>query len=111
MAATATATLQSIQHSFLKHTAQEMKLRLQQFNPQYLQQFKVNAKDRKYQIWKRNSLSIELRSSKVYDQKLEYLHQNPVKAGLCINREDYYYSSARFYLTGVDDFKMLTRAD
>jgi putative transposase len=104
-------TLQTIQHSFLKHTAQEIKLNLQQTNRELLEQFKVGAKDRMYQFWERNSLSVELRSSKVFNQKLEYIHHNPVKAGLCINPEDYYYSSAKFYTTGVDDFGMLTNAD
>ncbi|MGG9962500.1 transposase [Ferruginibacter sp. SUN106] len=104
-------TLQSIQHSFLKHTAQEMKWYLQHNNADFLSQFKVNAKDRLYQFWERNALSVELRSSKVFDQKLVYIHQNPVKAGLCILAEEYYYSSANFYCTSVDDFKMLVRAD
>ena len=76
-----------------------------------MEQFKVNVKDRSYQFWERNSLSVELRSSKVFMQKLEYIHYNPVKAGLCINPEDYYYSSAKFYATGVDDFGMLTHCD
>jgi hypothetical protein len=31
-----------------------------------------------------------------------------VKNGLCINPEDYHYSSARFYYNGKDDFGMLT---
>ena len=100
-------TLQTIQHSFLKHTAQQFKADLQQNDSTLLQQFKVNAKDRRYQFWERNSLSIELRSSKVFNQKLEYIHYNPVKAGLCAFPEDYYYSSARFYATGIDDFGIL----
>ena len=104
-------TLQTIQHSFLKHTAQQFKIDLQKNDTKLLQQFKVNAKDRKYQFWERNSLSVELRSSKVFNQKLEYIHYNPVKAGLCILPEEYYYSSAKFYATGVDDFDMLTHAD
>jgi putative transposase len=104
-------TLQTIQHSFLKHTAQEIKINLHHSNKNLLEQFKVNAKDRSYQFWERNSLSIELRSSKVFMQKLEYIHYNPVKAGLCINPEDYYYSSAKFYDTGIDDFGMLTHCD
>jgi putative transposase len=33
----------------------------------------------------------------VFKQKLEYVHANPVKAGLCTLPEEYYYSSARFY--------------
>ncbi len=104
-------TLQTIQHSLLKYTAQEFKIDLQKNNPALLEQFKVAAKDRKYQFWERNSLSIELRSSKVFNQKLEYIHYNPVKAGLCTLPEDYYYSSAKFYTTGIDDFGMLTNAD
>lgn len=104
-------TLQSIQHSFLKHTAQQIKLHLQQNNPVLLQQFKVTAKDREYQFWERNSLSTELYSSEVLYQKLEYIHNNPVKAGVCILPQDYYYSSAKFYAPGVDDFGMLTHCD
>ena len=36
------------------------------------------------------------------------VHYNPVKAGLCIKPEDYYYSSARFYTDGIDSFGILT---
>jgi putative transposase len=72
------------------------------------EKFKVNAKDRVYQIWERNSLSIDLFSPKVFYQKIDYLHFNPVKAGLCALPENYYYSSARFYETGTDEFNMLT---
>jgi putative transposase len=53
----------------------------------------------------------ELRSSKVFNPKLDYIHYNPVKAGLCKLPEDYYYSSAKFYFDGVDAFEMLTQAD
>jgi putative transposase len=84
---------------------------LQQTNKELLEQFKVEAKDRMYQFWERNSLSFELRSSKVFNQKIEYIHYNPVKALLCISPEDYYYSSTKFYTTGVDDFGMLSNMD
>ncbi len=104
-------TLQTIQHSLLKHTAQQFKIDLQKNNIGLLQQFKVNAKDRAYQFWERNSLSIELRSIKVFNQKLEYIHNNPVTAGLFILPEEYYYSSAKFYATGIDNFGMLIYAD
>ncbi len=75
---------------------------------QALSNFKVHKYDREYQIWKREPLSVELISVDLFKQKLEYLHYNPVKAGLCENPEDYYYSSARFYHDGLDSFKMLT---
>jgi putative transposase len=96
-----------IQASFMKQTAKQLKLSLTQNDAAALNNFKVNKYDRMYQIWKRDSLSIELRTHAVFMQKLEYIHYNPVKAGLCINPEDYYYSSARFYATGIDDFGML----
>ena len=101
-------TPQKIQLSFLKYTAQQIKFDLQKTNPEYLAQFKVDAKDRMYQFWERNSLSVELRSTAVFVQKLDYIHNNPVKAGLCNFPEQYHYSSARFYVTRVDDFGMLT---
>ena len=99
---------EAVQRDFLKFTGQQIKFDLQQHNSMFLEQFKVNAKDRMYQFWERNALSIELRNRAVFEQKLDYLHYNPVKAGLCILPEEYYYSSALFYYTGVDNFGFLT---
>jgi hypothetical protein len=72
-----------------------------------LEEFKVAAKDRQYQIWERNSLSIDLWSMPVLLQKMNYIHQNPVRAGLCSLPEQYPYSSATFYETGIDAFGFL----
>ncbi|MEO6720443.1 MAG: transposase [Ferruginibacter sp.] len=101
-------TPEQIQQSFMKYTAQQIKFDLVESHPLVLDKFRVNAKDRTYQFWERNSLGIELYSHDVFIQKLEYIHWNPVKAGLCNLPEEYYYSSARFYHTGTDDFGMLT---
>ena len=43
---------------------------------------KVNKYDRTYQVWKREPLSIELFSESVFLQKFDYIHENPVVAGL-----------------------------
>ena len=101
-------TLQTIQLSFLKYTAQKIKFDLQKTDPLFLEEFRVDAKDRTYQFWERNSLSIELSSAKVFTQKMEYLHWNPVKAALCNLPEEYYYSSAKCYVNGIDDFGILS---
>ncbi len=68
-------------------------------NPALLREFYVNLKDRKYQIWKRDSLSIAMFSRKVMEQKLDYIHNNPVQGKwmLVNNLLDYKYSSVRFY--------------
>ncbi|MDB4902821.1 MAG: transposase [Mucilaginibacter sp.] len=99
-----------IQNSFLKFTAQQMKFKLIDTNDQRLSQFLVNAKDRQYQFWERNSLSIDLWSPNVFMQKLDYIHNNPLqdKWQLVKYPEDYKYSSAKFYETGIDEFGLLT---
>jgi REP element-mobilizing transposase RayT len=101
-------SLFSIQLSFMKFTAQQIKFALIKDNNPLLEKCRVNKKDRAFQIWKRNPLSVELSSQKVFLQKLEYIHYNPVEAGLTSYPEGYHYSSAAFYETGVDHFKMLT---
>ena len=101
-------TLSSIQLSFMRFTAQQIKFALAIDNPALLEQCKVNKTDREYQIWKRKPLSIELSSEKVFLQKLEYIHYNPVKAGICTYPEVYHFSSALFYENGIDHFNMLT---
>ena len=101
-------TLTSIQLSFMKFTAQNIKFALAIDNPALLEKCKVNKTDWEYQIWKRKPLSIELSSEKVFLQKLEHIHNNPVKAGICLYPEDYHFSSALFYEKGIDHFKMLT---
>ena len=101
-------TLTQIQTTLLTNTAKAIKKKLAENNPDLLEQLKVKKYDRKYQVWKRESLSIELFTEKVFLQKLDYIHQNPVVAGLVNNEEDYKYSSAKFYMDGIDDFKILT---
>jgi len=99
------------QRNFLKYTGQQILKNLQNTRSSMLNELLVQAKDRKYQVWKRNSLKIPLWSGKVIDQKLEYIHLNPVKAGLCEQPEDYKYSSARFYLLNEKNWDFLTHID
>lgn len=95
------------QGSFLKYTAHEL-LKTLTINGQSAL-YKVNAANKKHQIWQRDSLSIEVYSRHVALQKLQYIHANPVskKWKLAENDISYYWSSARFYETGVDDFGFL----
>ncbi|MFN0048729.1 MAG: transposase [Cytophagales bacterium] len=95
---------EDVQRDFLKFTSQNIKFDLVKNHPEVLKHFEVNVKDRKHQFWLRNSLSIDLYSHEVFIQKIEYLHYNPVKAGLCSLEEEYRFSSAKFYLNGKDEF-------
>jgi REP element-mobilizing transposase RayT len=95
------------QGSFLKYTAHEFLKNLKCSG--YSKEYEVNAGNKKHEIWQRDSLSVEIYSREVAKQKLEYIHFNPVsgKWKLAKNDLNYYYSSAKFYETGVDDFGFL----
>ncbi|MCE6987752.1 transposase [Dyadobacter sp. CY323] len=102
--------LQDVQRDFLKFTAQQIKFDLLDSDPELLAQFEVNLRDRRYQFWERNPLSIDLYSPWVLKQKLRYIHRNPLQERwkLVDDECDYWYSSARFYSSGIDDFGFLT---
>ena len=51
----------------------------------------------KCQFWRHDNKPIELWSNKVIDEKINYIHNNPVDEGLVFRPEDYVYSSARDY--------------
>jgi putative transposase len=101
---------ENIQRDFLKFTAQEILRDLKKYNSSKLKIFYVDAKDRKYQIWERNALSIKIFSDKVAYEKINYIHNNPIQEGwsLCELPEMYKYSSARFYKEEFDEWGMLT---
>jgi putative transposase len=70
----------------------------------------VNAKDRKYQIWERNPLSIDIYSRDVLLQKLDYIHNNPLqdKWKLCDKPEDYRFSSAAYYIYDKSEWDFIS---
>ena len=76
-----------------------------------MEELAVHAKDRKYEVWERNSLGVPLWTNEVFWQKLDYIHHNPVKAGLCNYPEDYKYSSASFYYKADYVWDFLTHCD
>ncbi len=92
----------------MKFTARQLLLSLFKDDKGLHASLKVNKYDRDYQVWKREPLSIDLLNKTMFIQKLEYIHYNPVKAGLCDVPENYHYSSARFYNDGSNSFGMLT---
>lgn len=100
-----------IQKLFLESTTKQIKNDLAIYHVEVLKVFQSTQKDRTYHFWKRRPLSIELFSPNVIEQKLDYIHNNPVKAGICQCPEDYLYSSARFYYDGTDEWNMLSHLD
>ena len=50
-----------------------------------------------YQIWTHENHAEHLYSNEFIAQKINYIHNNPVRAGIVEKPEDYLYSSARNY--------------
>jgi putative transposase len=57
----------------------------------------ANSNNRGFQLWQQDNHPIELSTNEMMDQRLDYLHNNPVKAGFVTKPEEYLYSSARNY--------------
>jgi REP element-mobilizing transposase RayT len=90
---------ETVQRDFLRFTAQKIKQDLQNTNSSDLSKFYVNLSDRQYQFWERNALSIDIYSREVLEQKLDYIHNNPLKQKWLSETDDQacFYSSASFY--------------
>jgi REP element-mobilizing transposase RayT len=101
---------EDFQRDFLKFTARSILNFMRMNDDKMVDLLKVKAPDRRNQVWERNSLHISLYSEKIFLQKINYVHNNPVhpKWKLADLPENYKYSSARFYETGIDDFGWLT---
>lgn len=67
-----------------------------------------NSNIKNYQLWQQNNKPIEIWSLKVFEQKLDYVHQNPVESGFVIEPWEWKYSSARNY---CDDFEEILQID
>lgn len=56
-----------------------------------------NSNVKNMQFWQQHNHPVELWSLNVFQQKLNYIHNNPVKAGFVTNPVAWKYSSARNY--------------
>ncbi len=110
--------LENIFRDFKKYTAFKL-LRAIKENPSesrkrwmleiFRQAGRQNSNNRRYQFWQNGNHPIELINNKIMDQKLDYLHNNPVKHGFVRKAEDYPWSSAADYLgqKGPVDLEMI----
>jgi REP element-mobilizing transposase RayT len=88
---------------FKSYTAKEL-LKLIKANPEesrkdwlfYLFEFfsKINSQHGEHNFWQYTNHPVELYSNEVIDQKVDYIHMNPVKVGFVAEPHEYVYSSA-----------------
>ena len=93
---------------FLKYTAQKIKFKLVDSGSPMLALFKSTQSDRAYHFWERRNYVATMNDRRVLLQKLDYIHNNPIRVGLCSTPEDYLFSSVRFYLDKPNQWDFLT---
>ena len=59
-----------------------------------------NSNNKIFQLWQQDNHPIECGGVNVLRQKMDYLHENPVRAGFVEKAEDWTYSSAGHYYCG-----------
>jgi REP element-mobilizing transposase RayT len=78
---------------FKKFTSKKFKLNLEQTEPTVLQLFMDEATGA-YQFWKKDNSPKIIESPTFYLQKLNYIHNNPVRKGYVARPEPWIWSSA-----------------
>ncbi len=61
---------------------------------------KYNKRVKEKQFWTHENHAVELSNNELLDSRLDYIHDNPVRAGWVEQPEDYLYSSAIDYTDG-----------
>jgi putative transposase len=94
--------LPSVLRDFKRHTSIEIRKRILEQNTSrssWLEAcLKVHSDKQVFQVWQRGFRPKEIYGHSMFRQKLRYTHENPVKAKIVENAEDYTLSSARDYL-------------
>jgi putative transposase len=98
--------LPDIIRDFKRHTASKILNAIQSYEESrrdwMMKRFEFaarsNVRNSPHQFWQHDNHAEELNTLKFTAQKLDYIHLNPVRAGLVEKPEDWLYSSARNYM-------------
>ena len=97
--------LAGIMRDFKKHTSKEIVKQMDEYNESrkvwLLRAFSQAGKDLKrisrYKVWQDGNQPKGIVTNDFLDQKVAYIHENPVDSGIVDEAEGYLYSSARDY--------------
>ena len=94
----------------MKFTGHQFLEELRKGNNPLLERFKVDKNSRQHQFWQRNALPIRLYDRKILEQKLNYIHLNPLQQhwNLVDDPNNYLFSSCSFYEQEDMRFNWLT---
>lgn len=85
-----------------RHVLKEVSINTEESRKEWLEiifsyHAKYNRRVQEKQLWTHDNHAVELSSNEMIDSRVDYIHNNPVKAGWVEKPEDYLYSSARNY--------------
>ena len=105
------SNLSDIMRDFKRHTSKSMADSLENDNERlFLYVFRKagekEGKGSRYKVWQDEFHPEAIYSDKWFYQKLNYLHENPMRKGFVTKPEDWKYSSARNWL--LDDHTVIT---
>jgi putative transposase len=101
-------TLSDIIRDFKKYTHRQMaaiieseqESRRQWMTHQFAYYGRINPNNKDWQVWSNDNHPEECFTDRFMKTKLNYIHENPVRAGIVAKPEDYLYSSASNYVLG-----------
>jgi putative transposase len=92
--------LEEYMRDFKKYTSLKIRERIQETCPALLEEIKYEHRTQHFKVWEDRFDDIVLYTKAVCEVKIEYIHNNPLKAGLVDDPIKYKYSSALFYAKG-----------
>ena len=95
-AADNSAALQDTLARFRRFTALELLKRLKWDKVEWAMNA-LNSSESGQSLWESGFYPVDASRADIFDQKLEYLHENPVRRGFVKEAQDWAYSSARNY--------------
>jgi putative transposase len=86
-----------------RNTSNEIRNEISEVRPSMLHKLEFQHRRQIYKVWSDRFNSKVVYTTKFLQQKLNYIHNNPLQAHwkLAVNPEDYRYSSAAFYTNGI----------
>jgi REP element-mobilizing transposase RayT len=103
--------LSDVTRDFKRFTSREISREAQRQNSsEFLHAFEKARKENRaqnsstYQVWQEGSHPEAIFTEKFAQQKIDYIHMNPVRAGLVDAAVEWPYSSAKAYYSGEETF-------
>ncbi len=107
--------LEDIMRDFKKYTSKEIISAIKE-HPESRREWLLNKfsyaanrvkNGKSYKVWKDGFHPIELSTTEMLDQRLNYIHHNPVSEEIVMLAEDYKYSSAIDYADGKGELEIM----